>query len=239
MPLPIVIAHRGDSSRGLENSMEAIRLALSIPSDMIEVDVRKSRDNRLYIMHDNETGRTAESNIAVEDAESGEIAQVRLKNGEPIPTLAQVLDLISGRAGLNLEIKSKGAGALCAAAVLGAGYRGHVVFSSFNEMEVMDIRRVMPKAPVAEIFDAFNLTDLPAYRSNGYGIISLRKKTVTKALVSACHGHNISVYVWTVNEEDEMKRLISWGVDGIYTNRPALLKQVLSGMAAEQRESRE
>lgn len=237
--MPILIAHRGDSSRALENSLEAIQLALSIPSDMIEVDVRKSRDNRLYIMHDNKTGRTSESSISIEDAESEEIAQVRLKNGEPIPTLADVLNLISGQVGLNIEIKSNGAGALCAATILGIGYKGHVMFSSFMEREVLEIRRIMPNAPVAEIFDEFSLADLSAYRSKGYGIISLRKKTVTKELVSACHSHNISVYVWTVNEEDEMKRFISWGVDGIYTNRPGLLNQILSSMGAEQQKGYE
>ncbi len=60
MPTPLVIAHRGDSSNALENSLEAIHRALSLPVDMIEIDIRKSRDNDLYVMHDKLTGRTAE-----------------------------------------------------------------------------------------------------------------------------------------------------------------------------------
>ncbi len=54
----------------------------------------------------------------------------------------------------------------------------------------------------------------------GYGLISLRKKTVTRELVSACHDQKIKVYVWTVDDEDEIRRFIEWGVDGIYTNKP-------------------
>src|SRR5512137_1741050 len=109
MPKPLVIAHRGDSSRALENSLEAFRLALSIPVDMIEFDVRKSRDNVLYVMHDRNTGRTANGNIDIEKAGSGEISQLRLKNGEAIPTLGDVLTLVNGTVRLNIEIKSEGA----------------------------------------------------------------------------------------------------------------------------------
>ncbi len=85
MQKPLIIAHRGDSSRALENSLEAFRLALAVPVDMIEFDVRKSRDNQLYVMHDRETGRTAEKNINIEQSLSEEIATVKLRNGEPIP----------------------------------------------------------------------------------------------------------------------------------------------------------
>lgn len=230
MPKPIIIAHRGDSSRGLENSLEAIRLAVSVPSDMIEIDIRRSRDNRLYLMHDKKTGRTSDRDIDIEDSESGEISALRLKNGEPIPTLLDVLSLISGKVGLNIEVKSDGAGGLSAATIVGAGYKGPVMFSSFKEREVIDVKRIMPSAPVAVIFEDSDRIDLDQYRSKGYTIISLKKKIVTEDLVEACHARKIKIFVWTVDEEAEIKRLVSWGVDGIYTNRPELAKGVVNGL---------
>ncbi|HAS55431.1 MAG: hypothetical protein A2X56_13070 [Nitrospirae bacterium GWC2_57_13] len=230
MPLPLVIAHRGDSSHALENSLEAVRLALSLGVDMIEVDVRKSRDNRLYLMHDRETGRTAEGNIDIEQAESGVIAELRLKNGEPVPLLSDVLTLVAGGASLNLEIKSDGAGALCAAHLAGSGYRGPLLCSSFQEREVIDARRVLPNLATAGIFDSFSVREVKSYRAKGYGIISLKRKTVSEALVTACHEQKIKVYVWTLDDEAEMKKFISWGVDGIYTNKPAVLKAVIMEM---------
>jgi glycerophosphoryl diester phosphodiesterase len=69
--------------------------------------------------------------------------------------------------------------------------------------------------------------DVAAYGAKGYPIISLRKRTVGERLIEACHEQGIQVYVWTVDEEDEMKKFASWGVDGIYTNRPGALKQLL------------
>lgn len=227
MHAPLVIAHRGDSSRALENSTEAVRLALSLPADMIEVDIRKSRDNVLYVMHDKDTGRTADRNIDIEQSTSDEIAGVKLKNGEPIPVLMDILGLVSGKTGLNLEIKSAGAGGLCAGHLLGAGYRGPILISSFHEREVFDARRVMPGLVTSEIFDSFTIRDVNGYKTKGYSVVSLRKKTVNEELVAACHERKIRVYVWTVDEEDEMKKFIAWGVDGIYSNRPDMLKRLV------------
>ncbi len=227
MTKPLVIAHRGDSSRALENSLEAFRLALSLGVDMIEFDIRKSRDNVLYVMHDRETGRTCDRNIDIERSTTDQIGQLKLRNGEPVPTLKDVLDLVNGRAGLNIEVKSEGSGALAAAQLVGSGYRGKVLISSFQEREVLDAKRVMPNAPVAGIFDAFAPDEVSAYRKMGYPLISLKKKTVTPELLARCHQANIGVYVWTVDEEEEMQKFISWGVDGICSNSPGVLKKVM------------
>jgi len=227
MPNPLIIAHRGDSSRALENSLAAFRLALSLPVDMIEFDIRKSRDNELYVMHDKETGRTAESNINIERSLSDDIARIRLKNGEPIPKLNDVLALVAGKAGLNIEIKSEGAGALTAAHIVGTGYQGRLMISSFKEHEIIDAKRVMPNVPVAGIFDAFAPSEVSAYWAKGYRVISLSRKTVSKELITSCHSRNIEVYVWTVDNEKEAQQLISWGVDGLYSNEPEMLKEIV------------
>jgi glycerophosphoryl diester phosphodiesterase len=227
MSKPLVIAHRGDSSRALENSLEAFRLALSIPADMIEFDIRKSRDNNLYVMHDKETGRTADSNIDIERSLSDDIARVRLKNGEPIPSLNDVLALVGGKVGLNIEIKSAGAGALTAAHISGSGYQGRLMISSFKEREIIDAKRVMPNISVAGIFDAFAPSEVSAYQAKGYRFISLGRKTVSQELITMCHHKNIVVYVWTVDKEEEAERLISWGVDGLYSNDPGMLRQIV------------
>ena len=231
MPKPLIIAHRGDSSRALENSLEAFRLALALHVDMIEFDIRKSRDNQLYVMHDKETGRTAEKNINIEESLSAEISKVKLKNSEPIPVLDDVLNLVAGRVGINIEIKSDGAGAVLSRQLFHYRYSGYIMVSSFKEREVLDAREVMLDLPVSGIFDTFVPAEVNKYKSMGYGIISLRKKTVTRELVSACHDQKIKVYVWTVDEENEIRRFIEWGVDGMYSNKPMVLKRVVDGLS--------
>ncbi len=227
MPMPLIIAHRGDSSRALENSLAAFRLALAVPVDMIEFDIRKSWDNVLYVMHDEKTGRTCDAELHIEKSLSAEIGQIRLKSGEPVPKLTDVLGLVAGRMGLNIEVKSDGAGALTAAHIAGSGYRGEVLISSFKEREVLDAKRVLPNVPVAGIFDDFSVTEVPAYEKRGYRLISLRKKTVSQELVAALHGKGIKVFVWTVNDTDEVKKFMNWGVDGIYSNNPGMLREMV------------
>jgi glycerophosphoryl diester phosphodiesterase len=227
MSIPLVIAHRGDSSNALENSLESISRALSLSVDMIEIDIRRSRDNGLYVMHDALTGRTAGKNISIERATSEKISRVKLTNGEPVPALADVLRQVAGKCGLNLEIKSSGAGALTARHLLDSGYEGHVLVSSFHEDEVTAARRAMPLLPTSMIFDVFAIRTIPSYLARGYTVVSLRKKTVNEGLVAACHEQGLRVYVWTVDEEAEMRKFISWGVDGIYSNRPGVLKKIV------------
>jgi glycerophosphoryl diester phosphodiesterase len=227
MTITLVIAHRGDSSNALENSLESIHRALSLSVDMIEIDIRRSRDNGLFVMHDKLTGRTATKNIDIERATSEKIAKVKLKNGEPVPSLADVLRLVEGKCGVNLEIKSSGAGALTAQYLLSSAYKGSILVSSFQEDEVAAVRLAMPLLPTSMIFDVFAPHTIPSYLTRGYNVVSLRKRTVNEELVAACHEQGLPVYVWTVDEEDEMRKFISWGVDGIYTNRPGVLKDLL------------
>ena len=227
MKIPLVIAHRGDSSNALENSLESIRRALSYPVDMIELDIRKSRDNVLYVMHDKLTGRTAEKNIDIEHAASVAIDQLRLKNGEPVPTLTEVLKTVAGAAGLNLELKGDGTGVLTARHLASSDYAGLVLLSSFREDEVRAARRILPSAQTSMIFDVFAGRNVPKYKAQGYSIISLRYNTVNEKLLAACHEQGIQVYVWTVDDEEEMRKYIGWGVDGIYSNKPNVLKELL------------
>ena len=229
MYMPIVIAHRGDSSRALENSLEALRLALSLSVDMVEIDIRKSMDDELYVMHDKHTGRTSDKNVDIEKSRSDEISRVKLKNGEHIPTLKDVLSLFTGNVGLNLEIKSEGAGRLAAEHLRDSGYRGPVLISSFLEKEILAVRGVAPFISISGIFDTFTVQNLTAYCAKRYSLISLRKKTVSRELIIACHDHGIKIYVWTVDDQADMEKFITWGVDGIYTNKPSLLKEMLHG----------
>lgn len=227
MHTPLVIAHRGDSSNALENSLEAIQRALSLSVDMIELDVRMSRDRGLYVIHDRTTNRTAAKNIDIERSTSEKISRIRLKNNEPVPMLSDVLTLVDNACGLNLEIKSHGAGALTAEYLVSSRYKGYVLVSSFKEEEVVAVRQVIPALPTSVIFDVFTLRDIQSYKARGYAHVSLCKKTVDEKLIVACHEQGIKVYVWTVDDEAEMKTLIQWGVDGIYSNKPGVLKKIV------------
>lgn len=233
MGSPLIIAHRGYSVHALENSLEAFHLALTVPVDMIEFDVRMSADRVLYVMHDKQTGRTADRDMDIERFSSKDLGGVRLRNGEKIPLLEDALAMTSGKAGVNIEIKSAGAGAVLSRHLSRSPYRGALMISSFREAEVLAVRAVLPGLQFAVIYDTFSPRLIPDYKRKGYSTISLRKNTVSEALVKACHALGLLIFVWTVDQEDEMKRCIDWEIDGIYTNDPGLLKELIGkGRAA-------
>ncbi len=211
----------------LENSMDAFRRALQVPADVIELDLRMTGDGALYVIHDRRTGRTAARDLDIEHASASEASALKLRNGEPVPRIQDVLDLVRDRAAVNIEIKSSGAGSVLAGYLRSVQPLPRIIISSFLEEEVTAVRAVLPELDCAVIYDTFTSRHIKAYRSRGYGLISLRKNAVTEALVNACHARGLRIFVWTVDDEDEMKRCITWKIDGIYTNRPSLLKALI------------
>ena len=91
---PVVVAHRGAPDRALENSLASFSLAVADGADMIEFDVRLSGDGAPVVVHDARTGRTAKENVPVASETAARLRSVRLKNGEPLPFLPDVLALI-------------------------------------------------------------------------------------------------------------------------------------------------
>jgi len=100
-----VIAHRGASSYALENSREALELARRQGADRVEIDVRASRDGKLLVLHDPSLNRTTTGRGAVSEFTWDELQGVRLRNGEPLLTLEEALDLLRGRIAVYVDIK--------------------------------------------------------------------------------------------------------------------------------------
>ncbi len=141
---PIFVAHRGASDRALENSPSAFALAVSGGADMIEFDVRLSSDGVPVVFHDGRTGRTAKENLAVARTPAARLRAVRLKNGEKLPFLADVLEIVGGKVPINIESKAPGGIAAAAKALSKAGYGGELLLSSGLRGECLAARDLLP-----------------------------------------------------------------------------------------------
>jgi len=100
-----IIAHRGASGLALENTIESIQAALELNVDAIECDIRRTKDNKLIILHDPTTSRVSDSKLNVKDHTLAELQKIKLHNGHHIPSLDQVLKLVDNRVPLVLDIK--------------------------------------------------------------------------------------------------------------------------------------
>jgi glycerophosphoryl diester phosphodiesterase len=231
---PLVIAHRGASGELSENTLPAYELALAQGSDMIEIDLHTTRDGAIVITHDEDLeclGGRGE----VADATLEEIRRLDAGGGAVVPTLQEVLDAFGGRIPFNLELKRGSRGAypgMEAAAVeevAGRGLLEETLFSSFYDPVLATLREVSLEARLALLVSPrFPQGAIERARKLGAEALNPERPLVSRELVEAAHAGGLAVYVFTVDEREEMGRLLDLGVDGLFTNYPRRMRALLA-----------
>jgi len=236
---PVLIAHRGDPSRGPENTLAGVRLALEAEPDFIEVDVHLSADGHVVVIHDATLERTTSG--------AGEVSEHTLQQlrsleaggwygpaflGEPIPTLAEVWQAVGDRSRLAIELKGEGTGA-----VVGRWARGlsssAPAFVSFRAEELRALKTEFPKAELRllsaqPLGDAEQPARLCALAGElGCAGLSLYSAACPHEAIERIHESGLEVWVWTINDPAEWEGFIRAGVDGITTDTPLRLHEFL------------
>lgn len=230
-----VIAHRGSSGERPENTMAAYRLAVAQRADMIEIDLHRTRDGAIPITHDANLGHLG-GRGEIADATIAQVRALDAGDGERVPLLQEVLDEFGTQIPFNLELKigTRGAYAgLEATALAEVEQRGlipQMLFSSFYDDVLAELRKQSPAARIGLLISRQSGTDW-AKRARALRAEALNPELaqVTSELVRAAHGEGLAVYVFTVDPEDQMRRMLELGVDGLFTNYPARLRRLLDG----------
>lgn len=232
----LCIAHRGDTQIGVENTLPAIESALKLGVDGIEVDLQITRDGRVILFHDDDLRRLADRPQSIGDLDLADIRSVRLQKEGTIPSLEELLDLVRDRCLLNLEVKTKphwytpGDGRLEAATALALrkfGLEESILISSFHPFPLWRMRRQNPRLKRGVLFEhAYGAHRLVMPLTAPFSINAPLMRT-TAALVKAVHDAKRRFLVWTVNDENDMKRCLEIGVDGIITDEARRLKELL------------
>ena len=228
-----VIAHRGASGERPENTLSAYRLAVAQRADMIEIDLHRTRDGAIPITHD-ATLEHLGGRGEIADATLAQVRALDAGDGERVPLLHEVLDEFAPQIPFNLELKIGGRGAypgLEAAALAEVERRGilaQTLFSSFYDPVLAELRRQSPAARIALLISRNSELGW-AKRARALGAEALNPELaqVTPQLVQAAHAEGLAVYVFTVDPEDQMRRMLELGVDGLFTNHPARLRRLL------------
>jgi glycerophosphoryl diester phosphodiesterase len=250
---PVSLAHRGASARAPENTLEAFRLAVASGAGGLELDVHLTRDGYVVVIHDPTLGRTTDRTGAVAAMTLDELRRADAGysfnpdhtfpyrgHGLRIPTLAEVLREFPGVA-VNIDMKADRTG--IEAAVLkvlrefGAEERALVVSSrlgAVRRFRRLSGGRISTGASRWETGIFFLLANLrlerllrPAYDALQVPLSHRGIPLVTRRFIEAAHASNVRVDAWTINESDEMRRLLDLGVDVIMTDRPGTLADVL------------
>lgn len=245
MKRPLILAHRGANRGAPENTLAAFRRAWDLGADGVELDVRRTADNALVILHDERLERTTGGFGRVSDHTLAEIRALDAGAwfgpewaGERVPALDEVFDALPETAVVNVELKQEGwrNEGLEAAflAFLARRLPGHpVIVSSFNPGVLWRLHRASPNLLLGFLYDART----PAWIRRTWkwwimpavGAIHPHESLVTPRLVAWAHGRGMRVHVWTVNDPERARELAHMGVDALITDVPDIIACALPG----------
>ncbi|MHA1684164.1 MAG: glycerophosphodiester phosphodiesterase [Promethearchaeota archaeon] len=231
---PLVCAHRGLSPEYPENTTLAIKKAIEIGVDYIEIDVHKTKDSKLVVSHDPNLKRCTGKEGIIKDLDFNQILEHDLPRGQKIPLLADVLDVIkdSGTK-LNIEIKAFECEQLLVDLVTSKAVEDQVQYSSFLFPVLMEMEDVDPRAELCPLIGYvcnFKVEDLlKQVKMVNARYINLQYTCITAELVKSAHENGIGVQAWTPDSQDDLQLMIDIGVDIIITNEPRRLLSMLQG----------
>jgi len=225
----IAIGHRGACGYEPENTLSSFDKAVSLGCPWVELDVYAIEDE-LLVIHDDSLERTTNGHGQVQECSLEYLRSLDAGNGQQIPTLKEVADLIDRRAGINIELKGKNTAAPASQFVADACKNGwkpeQFLLSSFNHRELAAADKAWRRGALFHrpADDYFARTaELEAYALN----LSLR--IVDQQTVEAAHERGLKVFVYTVNETEDLQRMMAIGVDGVFSDYPDRALQIVTG----------
>ena len=236
---PLVFAHRGGSKLAPENTIAAFDRGMALGVDGLELDVHLSRDGLVVVHHDRVLNRTTRGTGPVRDRTAAELAALN------VPTLRDVLERYP-QARIIIELKEPGHD--LARAVVGdvhlARAVARVCLGSFSVSALRAVRGIDPDVATSagswEVRLALyrswvNLSPgRPPYQAFQVPETSGTTRVVSPRFVRLAHKAGVVVQVWTVDEPDDIRRLLDWGVDGIISDRPDVAVGVVGEWAGSQ-----
>jgi len=219
------IGHRGAAGYEPENTLLSFKKALDLGVDAIELDVYVCKTGELVVIHDDKINRTTNGNGYVVEKTFEELRSLDAGQGEKIPTLKEVLDLVDKKVIVNIELK--GVDTANPVSKLIDRYIGekgwtkdNFIVSSFNHPELKKFNLLNPKIKIGAL-----LTGIPidyaefAQKLNAYSV-NLSIEFINQEFVDDAHKRGLKVFVWTANDLDDINRIKALGVDGIFSNFP-------------------
>jgi glycerophosphoryl diester phosphodiesterase len=205
-PFPLRIAHRGMPRLVRENTLPSFALALEAGAEGIELDVHATRDGVVMVHHD---AAVAEG-LSIADET---VAAIRSATGAAVPTLAEVCELVAGRAELFVEIK----GAAIEEQVMAVmrEYDGRYAIHSFDHALIARLHRMATGVRLGVLFERPTSDVAALMAATGARDVWPHAPLVTGQLVTTVHGSGGRVITWTVNAVPEAERLAALGVDGL------------------------
>lgn len=222
-----VIGHRGAAGVLPENTLKGFAYAVGLGVDAVECDVHLARDGKLVVMHDEKVDRTTNGSGRIVEMDLADIRALDAGDGETVPTLDELLDLIRGKCGLLCELKADGAEGAAVEAVTERGMGGDVVFISFSMQRLADVKRRDADLRTGAVMAVAAGKDVEKAAELGAESVGVHYKNASLGAVERVKNAGMRFGAWTPNKLEEMKAMIDLGVDLLTTDRPDILMDYL------------
>ncbi len=239
-----VTAHRGSSGTAPENTLSAFRQAVRAGAEMVEIDVQMTSDNHIIAFHDQKLGRTARGRKRTSRLSYDEIRTLDAGSwfskefaGEKVPSLKEVIDVIHGKAYLNIEIKSESGENSedklkeIIKTVYDSGYEAHTLFASFDYPLLALLKELDPNLPTAAIripCDKSLPSDIA--KQTGCEAYVCSRKEVSDVIAADALRHNIYIGVYSIDKPKHLKKVMKYGIRTVVTNYPARIIGLMEEM---------
>lgn len=218
------IGHRGAAGLEPENTLRSFRRAAEEGADALELDLRVTRDGHLVVLHDPTVDRTTNGAGSVHELTLAEVQQLDAGLGERSPTFKEVLEATT--LPIHAELKVVEAAEPLASGILEKAAE-RITLISFDPEALRRVKRALPDQPVGLILSGAPPDDAERARSLDADLVSLQAEYLNAEAVERCRRAALKVTAWTVNEPEQMQRVMELSVDGIATDRPDLLAGIV------------
>jgi glycerophosphoryl diester phosphodiesterase len=216
------IGHRGARAYEPENTLSSFRRALELGVDAVELDVRKTRDNELVVIHNADVNKTTDGSGAVNELTLEEIQRFVTEKGEHVPTLEEVLDAVARRVKVLVELKETGTEEQVMDLIRKKRLTENVIIISFNEDALRKVRELSDEVETGLIYVRHKNPIQAALDMKAEYLLPLYRFTHS-ADVKKTHEAGLKVIVWTINNKEEADEYKKKGVDGIASDMPDIL----------------
>lgn len=244
MPVPLLLGHRGAKNYAPENTLAAFHLALEQGADGVELDVKLSADGVVVVHHDMTVNRTTDgkgrlaqfSFATLRELDAGGFFSDRFR-GEKIPSLEEVFESIGKRAIINVELTNYSTPfdslvEKTCGLVRRHSLQKNIIFSSFSAGNLKKAARFFPEIPRGLLTrsGALGLWGRSfGFNFGEYDALHPYITDVSAQTVQRVHRLKRKINVWTANAEEDIRRLVDWGVDGIITDDPLTAARAVKG----------
>jgi glycerophosphoryl diester phosphodiesterase len=258
------IAHRGASGHAPEHTLVSYQMGEDMNADYIEVDLQMTKDETLIAMHDNDISRTTDNQGTVKQFDIDEIKALDVGswfneenpdlaqpvfNQTVIPSLDEILETFGHDANYYIETKSPEIYPGMVEKLLEMLHRhefigedipeGQVIIQSFDKLSLLEVKEHEPSVPLIQLLNFGDeeaaLTEREMDDITAYAVgIGVNQTSLTKEFVENVRREGLLIHPYTVNEKEDMERLINWGVTGIFTDYPDRLENVLGNFSVQE-----